>query len=253
MFSSRPFLTLARCTGLALAGLTAAQASVPWFGHAGRAVPVGVRGGFRGGPVVHGFYGGYRGFGGGMVRVLPGGCATYRFGGSPWYFGGGIWYRPWGAGFAAFYPPVGLCLAALPFGYLTYYYGGVPYYYYQDVYYTDAPTGGYMVAEPPAGAEAPRLAAPPPQGAALSAPAPAPSAAASPNNAPADALLIIPKEGQNEQKMQTDRQNAQRYAMEESGFDPAHSDAADPGTPRARRAYFRAMKSDLEERGYSVK
>ena len=108
-----------------------------------------------------------------------------------------------------------------------------------------------MVAEPPAGAETNRQAAPAPQSPAPA--APAPSGTASPNNAPADALLIIPKEGQNEQKMQADRQNAQRYAAEESGFDPAHSDASDPGTPRARRAYFRAMKSYLEERGYSVK
>ena len=253
MFIPRQLLTIARCTGLALAGLTAAQAAGPWLGHVGRGAPVGVRGSMRvgGGPVVRGVYGGYRGLGGGMVRALPGGYATYRFGGSPWYYGGGIWYRPWGGRFAAFYPPVGLCLGALPFGYMTYYYSGMPYYYYQDVYYTDAPTGGYMVAEPPAGAETYRQAAPAPQSPAASAPAPA--GAASPNNAPADALLIIPKEGQNEQKMQTDRQNAQRYAVEESGFDPATGDASDPGTPRARRAYFRAMKSYLEERGYSVK
>jgi len=202
------------------------------------------------GPVGRGIYGGYRGGAGVSLRVLPGGYASYRFGGSPWYFGGGVWYRPWGRGYAPFYPPVGLCLSVLPFGYMTYSYGGIPYYWYQDVYYVDAPSGGYMVANPPVN-ESP-YPQPAPAPSMPSAPPPPPPAA-SPSSAPADALLIIPKEGQNEQKMVADRQEAQRYAMEESGFDPARSDPNDPGTPRARRAYFRAMKAYLEERGYSVK
>jgi hypothetical protein len=235
--------TFARIAILILAGSGLVQAGVPLgsFGiHAGGALRGGFRGGFHGGfrgagPVRLGIYGGIRG--GGMVRALPMGCVSYRFGGAPWFYGGGIWYRPWGLGYAPFYPPVGLCLAALPFGYMTYYYSGVPYYYYQDVYYTDAPSGGYMVTEPPV-AE-PEYAQP-------SRPAPASDPAA-------DALLIIPKQGQDEKKMQADRQNAKAYAVDESGYDPARADASDPGTPRARRAYLRAMKAYLEERGYSVK
>jgi hypothetical protein len=251
----RPPHTLTRFATLALVAATVAQAgpgglhgaSGAGFHGASMAEMRGgasvgaVRGGY--GPVSRGIYGGFRGGPGRSLRVLPMGCVSYRYGGSPWFYGGGIWYRPWGLGYAAFYPPVGLALAMLPFGYLTYYYGGIPYYWYQDVYYVDAPSGGYQVAAPPAGDPYPQAAPPPP----------APSGAASPNNAPSDALLIIPKEGQNEQKMMADRQNAQRYAMDESGFDPARSDPNDPGTPRARRAYFRAMKSYLEERGYSVK
>jgi len=239
-------LTLTRAAVLVLGAAVMAQAgpgSVPGHGFPGAGTRGAAPGAARGyartgyGPASRGVYGGYRGGAGLPVRALPAGCATYRFGGSPWFFGGGIWYRPWGFGYGAFYPPVGLALAMLPLGYLTYYYSGVPYYWYNDVYYVDAPSGGYLVADPPMSAPA----------------APPPREAASPASAPADALLIIPKEGQNEQKMMADRQNAQRYAMDESGFDPARSDPNDPGTPRARRAYFRAMKSYLEERGYSVK
>jgi hypothetical protein len=46
---------------------------------------------------------------------------------------------------------------------------------------------------------------------------------------------------------------AERFAQNQSRYDPARSDPADPGTPRARQSYLRAMKSYLETRGYSVK
>lgn len=43
-----------------------------------------------------------------------------------------------------------------------------------------------------------------------------------------------------------------RFAENRAGYDPARSDPNDPGTPRARQSYLRALKSYLEERGYSV-
>ena len=210
----------------------------------------GFRGGFRGPAVSVRVGGGYRG--GGMLRSLPRGYATYRYGGRAWFYGGGRWYRPWRGGFAAWYPPIGLCIPLLPLGYATYYYGGVPYYWADDVYYTSAPTGGYQVVDPPPEAprererdrdrdrdrDAPRAQAPPP--------------AAAPQSASLDAVLIIPKDGQDANRMAADRQKAQRYALERSGYDPAHADPGDPGTPRARQAYLRALKIYLEERGYSV-
>jgi hypothetical protein len=174
-----------------------------------------------------------------MVRGLRGGYATYRYGGRPWFFSGGYWYRPWGVGYRAFYPPIGFRLSLLPAGYVSFWFGGIPYYSYEGVYYIDAPSGGYQVAEPPPGRESATLPAEPP--------------AESPDEAALDALLIIPKEGQSEEKMIADRQEAQRYARMKSQYDPAHSDPGDPGTPRARQAYLKAMRSYLEERGYSVK
>ena len=238
-------ITLRKLAALAMLGTltlpAVAKAGPPWFAGSGRiAVGGGIRGGLRGGfgPPARGIYGRGGGFGGVRLSVLPFGYRPYRYGGIDCYYGGGIWYRPWGGGFAPFYPPIGLSLTVLPFGYSTYYYGGVPYYWYEDVYYTDAASGGYVVADPPVQGDSYR-------------PAPQPSRPSV--ESPADSLLIIPKEGQSEQKMQADRQSARNYAMDESGFDPGRADASDPGTARARRAYFRAMKSYLEERGYLVK
>ena len=183
---------------------------------------------------------GLRAYGGGVtLGYLPRGYAAYHYGGASWYFGGGYWYRPWGGGFAAFHPPIGLCIPFLPLGYITHYYGGMPYYWFDDVYYTQASSGGYVVANPPVYAP-------------VYPPAERPSAAASPDGMVGDALMISPKAGQSDDRMKADRQAARDYAMDESGFDPSRSDPADPGTARARRAYLRAMKSYLEERGYSV-
>ncbi len=221
---------------LALVVASAASAGVPWFkgGHPrGPGGMVHVPGGVR--------WGGHVGIGGGFysrpVRILPRGYLTYTFGGSPWYMHNGYWYRPWRGAYVGCYPPIGLCLPLLPFGYSTVWFGGTRYYAYEDVYYVDAPAGGYTVVDPPAEREAPRAQPRP----------------GSPDAAALDALLIVPKEGQSEEKMKADRDAAQRYAMDESRYDPARSDPADPGTPRARRAYLKAMRAYLEERGYSVK
>jgi len=179
------------------------------------------------------------------LRSLPRGHATYYHGGSPYYFHRGHWYGAWRGGYRWAYPPIGLGLSVLPLGYMTLWFGGVPYYCYDDVYYRESASGGYVVVDPP---EEPRAS--PAPGAPPAAPAARP---ASPDAAALDALLIIPKKGQSEEQMQADRQAAQRYALDKSGFDPATSDPQDPGTPRARQAYLRAMRSYLEERGYSVK
>jgi hypothetical protein len=241
MTSPRQFIALAGLTTLVLAATPAFAQRGPWFrgGSGGGAHFEGSRGGYRGSS-----WGGYRSGGGyysTRVRVssLPRGYATYQYRGSDWYFGAGHWYRPWRGAYLSYYPPVGLCLPLLPLGYLTYTYGGAPYYWYEDVYYTSAPSGGYMVVDPPAELEAPRRPSQPIPG--------------STDAAALDALLIIPKAGQTEERMLADRQAAQRYAMEQSRYDPARSDPSDPGTPRARQAYQRALRSYLEERGYSVK
>jgi hypothetical protein len=100
-----------------------------------------------------------------------------------------------------------------------------------------------VVAAPPPGVAPPSGAAPPPGQA----------PAGHPDDAALDALAIIPRNGQNEEKMLADRREARAYAAGQSGYDPARADPADPGTARARQNYLRAMKSFLETRGYSVK
>jgi hypothetical protein len=164
------------------------------------------------------------------------GFPGYHYHGGPWYYGSAGWYGPWPGDYYGFYPPIGFSISILPFGFSTYWWGDVPYYYYGGVYYTDAPSGGYTVAQPPPERDAEMTQ--PPTG--------------TPDAAALDALLISPLKGQTEEQMKLDRTNAQRFARSKSGYDPAHSDSSDPGTPRARQAYLRAMKSYLEGRGYSV-
>src|SRR5579871_5064073 len=90
------------------------------------------------------------------VRVLPEGYRPYFFGGHPYYFYGGVWYAPAGAGFVVVTPPVGVVISALPPYYSTVWIGGKPYYYANDVYYTwNAAQNGYVVVDPPAGADNP--------------------------------------------------------------------------------------------------
>lgn len=197
----------------------------------------GYRGRFYGRP---GWHGGPRwgwGWGPGFfVSGLPMGCLTLSFGGAAWYYGGGYWYRPYGAGFMVDFPPAGIVIPALPYGCTTFVDGGLTYYCANDVYYTAGP-GGYVVTAPPPGWE--DLPGQPPAG--------------SPDAAALEAMVIIPKRNQSDDKILADRREAQRYAAAQSRYDPARSDPADPGTPRARQAYLRAMRSYLERQGYSVK
>jgi hypothetical protein len=196
----------------------------------------------------HGYGYGYRGYGypgrfygwhgwgpGYYFPVLPVGCLALSFGGAAWYYGGGYWYRPSGVGFVLDLPPVGLVVPVLPPGCTTLVLGGVTYYCANDVYYTAVPSGqGYVVAAPPPGAATP---APPP---------------GSPDAAALEALVIIPRNGQKEAQILADRRDAQAFASRQARYDPAHSDPAAPGTPRARQAYLRAMKAYLESHGYTV-
>ncbi len=83
-------------------------------------------------------------------------------------------------------------------------------------------------------------------------PPPMPPPAGSPDAAALDALVVIPRKGQSDAKLQADRLTAQRFAANQAGYDPAHSDPSDPGTGRARQRYFQVMKSYLENLGYAV-
>ncbi|HZQ45660.1 MAG TPA: DUF6515 family protein [Verrucomicrobiae bacterium] len=60
------------------------------------------------------------------------------------------WGRFWG-GFVT-----GAIVGALPYGYQSVNVGGVPYYYADGTYYQQAPSGGYEVINPPAGATIPQ-------------------------------------------------------------------------------------------------
>jgi len=167
-------------------------------------------------------------------RVLPDGYRPYYHGGSRYYFHGGIWFAPSGLGFAVVRPPVGLVISVLPAYYTTVWIGGFPYYYADDVYYRWRPAdNGYVVVDPPAGADQP------------SAP-------------PADArddLIIYPKNGQNADQQAADRYECHRWSKAQTGFDPTEAGGGVPAAEhdRSRGDYLRAMTACLSARGYEVK
>jgi len=169
-----------------------------------------------------------------VVRTLPGGYRPYYYHGSRFYFSGGIWYAPGPYGFVVTAPPFGLFLTVLPPFYSTVWVGGVPYYYADNVYYQWQPSAnGYVVVEPPAGADQPSA---PPQ-------------------ASGDDFFIYPKNGQTQEQQAADQYECHGWSKGQTGFDPTQpGGGVAPGDTGSRREqYNRAMTACLEARGYSVK
>jgi hypothetical protein len=181
----------------------------------------GYRGGYgRGGYYGGRYYGGYRGYGG-------------------WGWRGGGWgCCGWGWG-------LGWSLAVLPFGYATYWWGGVPYYYANNYYYVwDSGAGAYEAVDPPAG-----LTSTPPPGATTAGNAPG----ASPTGTWTD-LYAYPKGGQSTEQQTKDRDECHKWAVGQTGYDPAQPTPTDTKDLMAKReGYLRAEGACLEARNYSVK
>jgi hypothetical protein len=129
----------------------------------------------------------------------------------------------------------------LPVGYSTVWWGGVPYYYANNYYYVwDSGAGQYQAVEPPAGAT----------GAASSSGARSPT---SQSNTWTD-LYAYPKAGQSTQQQAKDRDECHKWAVAQSGFDPAQPTHDTQGQWAAKRdGYLRAEGACLEARNYSVK
>jgi len=161
-------------------------------------------------------YGGY-GRGGGY------GWRGYGWRGYGW---GARW--GWGPGWGWWWGwPLGVYIAALPLYYSTVWWGGIPYYYADGNYYVwDGSVGEYQQVEPP-----PEVTQPAP-------------------GQPAGAmeLFAYPKNGQSEAQQASDKAECRRWAITQSGFDPAASYAGDA----RRQDYLRAEGACLEGRGYSV-
>jgi hypothetical protein len=163
-----------------------------------------------------------------------------RDGGRYWYHGGdwyryrGGWYRWGGHGWVVWGAPFGLFVPFLPPYFTTVWWYGVPYYYANDTYYLwDDAQQQYEVVPPPDGIEA---------NGSTQAPA-------------SDQLFVYPKSGQSTEQQAKDRYECQRWAVDQSGFDPTVTGGG--GAPgqvvQKRNDYFRAQVSCLEGRGYSVK
>jgi hypothetical protein len=169
-----------------------------------------------------------------VYDTLPSGYRPYYWGGQRYYFNAGVWYAPGPAGFFVTRPPFGLTISVLPPYYSTVWFGGIPYYYADDVYYVWRPdVNAYAVAEPPADADNPGGAAPP----------------------PGDNFFVYPKNGQTDEQQSADRYECHSWAKNQTGFDPTEpGGGVAAGDNAAKRAdYQRAMTACLEARGYSVK
>ncbi|MDT9002400.1 DUF6515 family protein [Paucibacter sp. APW11] len=157
-----------------------------------------------------------------VERVLPPGAVVVAHHADRYYFHGGVWYRPWSRGYRVIMPPVGVIIPILPPAYVTLRVGGMPYYYANGIYYAPAVGApGYVVVQPPAGAE-------------TAAPAPAP-APARPDP------IIYPRNGQTAQQTEADRQECNRWATSQPA---AMNDAG---------VFNRAVEACMDGRGYSMR
>jgi hypothetical protein len=200
-----------------------AQAQQPW-GHGG---------GPRGADHFDGRYANnhYYAARGGYYGALPG--RPYMVPGGRYWYSGGVWYAPRGSGFVVIGAPVGVFVPILPPYYTTLWVGGMPYYYANDTYYTwDAGQNGYVVVNPPQGADSASTTAP-----------------------PSDDLFIYPQQGQSDEQQSNDKYECHKWANSQTGYDPTQANggvSADDAAGK-RADYQRAMRACLEGRGYSVR
>lgn len=148
--------------------------------------------------------------------------------GQDYFFSGGYWYRPQGPRYVVVRPPYGIRVAYLPDYAREVWIGSALFFLAAGAYYTyEANTQQYVVVEPPV------AAAPPSQ----------------PSGNGYD-VLAYPVNGQSPQQIDQDRYDCYRWAVQQSGFDPAS--ATYQPAPEVVQAYRQAQGNCLSSRGYQV-
>ncbi|MEK1909924.1 MAG: DUF6515 family protein [Pseudomonas chlororaphis] len=146
--------------------------------------------------------------------------------GRDYYFSGGYWYRPEGPRYVVVRPPYGIRVAYLPDYAREVWIGSALFFLAAGAYYSyEASTQQYVVVEPP-------VASPPPQ-------------AGNDYN-----VLAYPVSGQSPQQINQDRYDCYRWAVQQSGFDPAAMTY--PPAPQVVQTYRQAQGGCLSSRGYQV-
>ncbi|QTT86728.1 DUF6515 family protein [Pseudomonas chlororaphis] len=146
--------------------------------------------------------------------------------GRDYYFSGGYWYRPQGPRYIVVRPPYGIRVAYLPDYAREVWIGSALFFLAAGAYYSyEASTQQYVVVEPP-------VASPPPQ-------------AGNDYN-----VLAYPVRGQSPQEINQDRYDCYRWAVQQSGFDPAAMTY--PPAPEVVQTYRQAQGGCLSSRGYQV-
>ncbi|MBA1203026.1 hypothetical protein G7009_14890 [Pseudomonas capeferrum] len=148
--------------------------------------------------------------------------------GEEYFYSDGYWYRPHSSGYVVIRPPYGVRVTSLPSYAQEVWVGGALFFLAADTYYQYlSDTGEYVVVNPP-----------------TLAPAPASQAAGGYD------LIAYPLYGQLPQQQDEDRYQCHRWAVDQSGFDPAAASHAPP--PNVADTYRRALGACLSGRGYSV-
>ncbi|MBA6133613.1 MULTISPECIES: DUF6515 family protein [Pseudomonas] len=155
---------------------------------------------------------------------------TVPYRGHDYFYSGGYWYRPHGGNYIVVTPPYGVRVNYLPPYAREVWVGGALFFLVADTYYQYlADSQEYVVVNPPA-------VAPPP--------APPPPVAGGYD------VVAYPMYGQGPEQQEQDRYQCHRWAVSQSGFDPATATYAPP--PNVLSNYQRALGACFSGRGYSV-
>ncbi|KAB5618663.1 hypothetical protein F7234_23045 [Pseudomonas putida] len=150
--------------------------------------------------------------------------------GQDYFYSGGYWYRPHSGGYIVVRPPYGVRVNYLPPYAQEVWLSGLLYFLVADTYYQYQPDSQeYVVVNPSAPAYAPQ---PQPQ---------------------ADNgydVVAYPANGQGPEQQEQDRYQCHRWAVSQSGFDPATATYAPPAN--VADGYRRSLAACLSGRGYSV-
>ena len=146
--------------------------------------------------------------------------------GQNYYFSGGYWYRPQGPRYIVVQPPYGIRVGFLPDYAREVWFGSTLMFLAAGAYYAYQPaTRDYIVVQPPANYQQP---------------------------ASKDyEMVAYPINGQSPAQIGQDRYDCYRWAVEQSGFDPAKATYAP--APQVVQTYRQAQGSCLSSRGYQVR
>ena len=164
-----------------------------------------------------------------VVDRFPGRHWQVPYRGQSYYFSGGYWYRPQGPRYVVIQPPYGIRVGYLPDYARQVWIGSSLLFLAAGAYYAYQPaTQDYIVVQPPT---------------ALPQPMPRPVS----NGYD---VVAYPANGQSASQMDQDRYDCYRWAVDQSGFDPATVTYAP--SPGVVQTYRQAQGNCLGSRGYQV-
>ena len=164
-----------------------------------------------------------------VIDRFPGRHWQVPYRGQSYYFSGGYWYRPQGPRYIVVQPPYGIRVGYLPDYARQVWIGSSLLFLAAGAYYAYQPaTQDYIVVQPP-----PSIPQPMPQ----------------PVSNGYD-VVAYPANGQSASQIDQDRYDCYRWAVDQSGFDPATVTYAP--SPAVVQTYRQAQGNCLSSRGYQV-